>query len=337
MKTKSEIQITQKIHFKSNEIENSLKKNGFYKSGTITIYQLLDFDQYIPQDEYIPPEEDYVFALENKDENIPFLGVVNFNFERFGYCLNIYINGDIYFGFYNKDIIEKKGLYSYKPIINKDYKLSQYYLGEWNNNLIDGKGIYLWIKDNINTSSLFNDFNNASFDAFIGISEQDLFKKGILLSYNDNNNFFIYYGTLSPNGKKDGNKCFYYSNNLDKMCYGTYKDGFFVEGFVAKFNKEGKMVDLIAYKKEDNLSKGEKVKIEKGRNIEYIMTKFRKIIFKKNYFKIIYEELGKILKFKEEKMNDINIFVNNKCDEIVNLFESTKILDLYDDIEKIFW
>ena len=108
MQTKTEIQPSNEIlHFKSNEIENSIKKYGYYKDNKITIYQLLDFDEFLPQEEYIPPNEDLTFALENKDENIPFLGVVNFNFKRFGFCLNTFINGDIYFGNYYKDVISK--------------------------------------------------------------------------------------------------------------------------------------------------------------------------------------------------------------------------------------
>ena len=333
MQPKSEIQITSKIHFKSNEIENSLKKNGLYKSGTITIFPLLDFDQYMPQDEYIPPEEDYVFSLENKDENIPFIGVVNYNFQRFGYCLNTYINGDIYFGFYYKDIINKKGFYSYKPEIKDEYKLSQYYYGEWNNNLFEGKGIYLWLKeDNINTP-FFSDFNNSNFDAFIGISEQGLFKKGILLKYFENK-FFIYYGTFSPEGKKEGKQCFYYSNNLEQICYGTYKNDIFIEGFVGKFNQEGCLIDLIIYKKEENGNQeGEKVIINEDQYIANIMTKFRKVVFSKTYFKIIYEEFDRIIKFRDEKMKNIHNISNDIYDEIVKLFETNKIT-LYEDIEK---
>ena len=120
MQTKTEIQQSNEIlHFKSNDIENSIKKYGYFKNNSITIYQLLDFDDFIQQDEYIPPNEDLFFALENKDDKIPFLGIVNFNFKRFGYCLNAYINGDIYFGNYYKDVISKKGFYSYKPEIEK--------------------------------------------------------------------------------------------------------------------------------------------------------------------------------------------------------------------------
>ena len=334
MQTKSEIQIPNEIHFKSNEIEKSLKEKGFYKQDKIIIYPLLDFDQFLPENEYIPPEEDFVFALENKEEIIPFLGVVNFNFKRFGYCLNTYLNGDIYFGYYLRDIINKKGFYSFKPKIENDYKLSQYYLGNWENNLFEGFGIYLWIKEK-NDTIPFSDFNNSNFDAFIGNSEKGVFKKGILLNYNKNN-FFIYYGSFSEEGKKEGNNCFYYSNNLEEMFFGTYKNDIFIEGFIAKFDKNnGKMIELIVYKKdEDKEPASEKIKIENEKNIEFIMTKFRNIIFSKNHFKIIYEEFKKGLNFQNEKMNDINMITNNnKYEEIINLFESNKI-SLYQDINK---
>ena len=335
MQTKSEIQIPNEIHFKSNEIEKSLKENGFYKQDKITIYPLLDFDQFLPENEYIPPEEDFVFALENKEEIIPFLGVVNFNFKRFGYCLKTYLNGDIYFGYYLRDIINKKGFYSFKPKIENDYKLSQYYLGNWENNLFEGLGIYLWIKEKKDTIP-FNDLNNSSFDAFIGNSEKGVFKKGIILNYNNENNFFIYYGSFSEEGKKEGNNCFYYSNNLEEMFFGTYKNDIFIEGFIAKFDKNnGKMIELIVYKKDENKEpESEKIKIENEKNIEFIMTKFRNIIFSKNHFKIIYEEFKKVLNFQNEKMNDINMITNNnKYEEIINLFESNKI-SLYQDINK---
>ena len=334
MQTKSEIQIPNEIHFKSNEIEKSLKEKGFYKQDKIIIYPLLDFDQFLPENEYIPPEEDFVFALENKEEIIPFLGVVNFNFKRFGYCLNTYLNGDIYFGYYLRDIINKKGFYSFKPKIENDYKLSQYYLGNWENNLFEGLGIYLWIKEK-NDTIPFSDFNNSNFDAFIGNSEKGIFKKGILLNYNKNN-FFIYYGSFSEEGKKEGNNCFYYSNNLEEMFFGTYKNDIFIEGFIAKFDKnKGKMIELIVYKKdEDKEPESEKIKIENEKNIEFMMTKFRNIIFSKNHFKTIHDEFKKVLNFQNEKMNDINMITNNnKYEEIINLFESNKI-SLYQDINK---
>ena len=334
MQKKSEVQSSNELNFNSKELENSLKKYGFYKKDKITIYQLLEFDQFLPKNEYIPPEEDYIFAFENKDEKIPFLGVVNVNFQRFGYCLNTYLNGDIYFGYYLRDKMNKKGFYSFKPIIEDKYKLSQYYLGSWENDFFEGIGIYLWIKENKDQIP-FNDFDNSNFDAFIGNSEKGVFKKGALLKYNKNN-LIVYYGSFSVSGKKDGNNCFYYNNNSEEMCFGTYKNDIFIEGFVSKFNKNnGKMTDLIVYKTNENKKpEVQKIKIENETNVEYIMSKFRNVVLSKNYCKEMYNDFKKVIQFRDDKMNDINnILDNDKYEKIINILESNKF-NLYKDIEK---
>ena len=63
------------------------------------------------------------------------------------------------------------------------------------------------------------------------------------------------------------------------------------------------------------------------------MKKFRDVISSKNYFKEIYEEFKNVLKFREEKMNNINIITNNnKYEEIIKLFEEEKI-KIYKDLE----
>ena len=328
----SQIQLSSPIQFKTSEIQDSLKKTGTYIKDNFIIKQLQDFDQFQQEDEYIPAEEDYAFALQNKDPKDPFLGVVNYFFKREGYCLNTYLNGDIYFGNYNNDLRNKQGIYSFKPNIIETDILSQFYYGQWENDLFNGKGIYLWLKEKENIIP-FSDFNNAKFDAFIGISDMSIFKKGALLS-KDGKNYFIYYGEFSEEGKKEGNKCFYYSMNLEKICYGTFKNGIFIEGYVGNYNKEGKLSDLIIYKKEEGKKpEGEKIKLNGETKITNILTEIREIILKKDYFKKIYEEFGKILKFRDEKMNDINILMSEEYGKIMNCFKFNRIT-LCEDIEK---
>ena len=120
------------------------------------------------------------------------------------------------------------------------------------------------------------------------------------------------------------------------MCFGTYKNDIFIEGFVSKFNKDnGKMTDLIVYKTDENKKpEVQKIKIENEKNVEYIMSKFRNVVLSKNYCKEMYNDFKKVIQFRDDKMNDINnILDNDKYEKIINILESNKF-NLYKDIEK---
>ena len=332
MITPREIQSSNPIKFETHEVDESLQKTGTFTKDTFIIKKLIDFDQYRQEEHFIPAEEDFVFALQNKDSQTPFLGIVNYYFKREGYCLNTYLNGDIYFGYYNNDLRHKKGIYSYKPTKLENNILSQFYYGQWQSDLINGKGIYLWLKEKEDVLP-FSNFDNSNFEAFVGDSIDGKFKKGALLSKNGKNNF-IYYGEFSEEGKKEGNKCFYFSTNLEKLCYGTFKNGEFIEGYVGNFNKNGKLSDLIIYKKEEGKNpEGEKIKLKGEEKITNILTKFRDVISSKDYFKMIYEEFGTILKFRDEKMKDIEVLTTDEYANIMNCFNFEKI-SLCEDIEK---
>ena len=327
-----EIQSTNPIKFETHEIDESFQKTGKYIKDTFIIEKLPDFDQYRQEEEFVPAEEDYVFALQNKDSKNPFLGIINFHFKREGYCLNTYSNGDIYFGYYNNDLRHKQGIYSFKPTKKENNILSQFYYGQWQKDLINGKGIYLWLKENEGTLP-FSNFDNSNFEAFVGNSVEGKFKKGALLSKNGKNNF-IYYGEFSDEGKKEGNKCFYFCTNLEKLCYGTFKDGEFIEGYVGSFNNKGKLTDLIIYKKEEGKNpEGEKIKLKGEEKISNILTKIREVIVSQDYFKMIYDEFGVILKFRDEKMKDIEVLTTDEYANIMKCFNFDKIT-LCEDIEK---
>jgi hypothetical protein len=332
MLSQRQIQSSNPIQFKTQEIEESLKSNGVYKKDSFIIKQLIDFDQYRQEEEYIPAEEDFVFALQNTNPQKPFLGVVNYSFKREGYCLNTYDNRDIYFGYYLNDLRNKKGIYSFCPIKDAKNLYTQFYYGSWENDLYNGYGIYLWLKESKDAIP-FTDFINANFEAFVGESVEGKFKKGALLS-KEGKKYFIYYGTFSEDGQKEGNKCFYYSTNLERLCYGTFTNGKFNEGYVGNFNKEGKLSDLIIFKKEKGKKpQAEKIKINSQQKITNILTNFRKVVLSKDYFNVIYEEFGQILKTRDEKMNNIEIFFSDEYEKIMNSFTFNKI-SLCQDIEK---
>ena len=330
MNTSNHIQSSIPISFKTKEIEQSLKSTGIYKKGTFIIKQLADFDHFRQDDEFVSAEEDYVFALQNKDPKTPFLGVVNYYFKREGYCLNTYSNGDIYFGYYKNDLRNRQGLYSFKPTKNKNNILSQFYYGLWENDLFNGNGIYLWLKEKEDKAP-FSDYDNANFEAFVGNSSEGKFKKGALIS-KEGKNYYVYYGNFTDDGKKEGNKCFYYSSNLERLCYGTFENDIFIEGYVGNFDKKGNLNALIIYKKDSENTKGEKIKLKKEPEIENSLVKIREIILNKNYLNMIYEEFAKIIKFRDEKMNNIEIIMTEEYGTIIKSFQFNKIT-LCEDIE----
>ena len=330
MHTPNQIQSSSPISFKTLEIEQSLKSTGIFKKGTFIIKQLTDFDHFRQDDEFVSAEEDYVFALQNKDPKTPFLGVVNYYFKREGYCLNTYLNGDIYFGYYKNDLRNKQGLYSFKPTKSENNLLSQFYYGLWENDLFNGNGIYLWLKEKEDKAP-FSDYDNANFEAFVGNSSEGKFKKGALIS-KEGKNYYVYYGNFTDDGKKEGNKCFYYSSNLERLCYGTFENDIFIEGYVGNFDKKGNLNALIIYKKDGENTKGEKIKLKKEPEIENSLIKIREIILNKNYLNMIYEEFAKIIKFRDEKMNNIEIIMTEEYGTIIKSFQFNKIT-LCEDIE----
>ena len=92
-----------KIHFYKKDIRKKIKEKGKYQSGTTTIIRW--------EDDMNTDTEMYV--LKNKMYNLPFLGVINYEFKREGYCVNKYSNGDEYFGYCSNDLRNKQGIYIY--------------------------------------------------------------------------------------------------------------------------------------------------------------------------------------------------------------------------------
>ena len=309
-----------KIHFNKKDILAKFKSYQKYHTNNSTIIQWeddLNFDT-------------EMYVLKNKTNNLPFIGVVNYEFKREGYCLNPYLNGDEYFGYYSNDVRNKQGLYIYKP--NSD--LRQYYFGLWENDIKQGRGIYLWLKDNKSKGyKSYNPFNNnfdkANFDAYVGLFDQNKFTKGTLLKKQENN-YFVFHGYFSGT-KKNGKNCFYYSAKLEQVLYGTFKDDVFIEGFVGKFNDEGELKNLVEYKNKKIVeNSGENINKEIGKKL----LTFRNVIMSKDYFGILYNIFKEVINFKNENMNDVEIFNSELYLDLMDIMASYNQVSIFKDIEK---
>ena len=330
MITPQEVQKATPMIFSSTEIKNTLKDKGIYQKDSFTIKLWSEGEDIKEKTE--EQDEDLMFAIQNKDESLPFLGIVNYYFKREGYCLNTYLNEDKYFGYYNSDQRNKQGIYQFKPIKQGNKILYQYYYGLWKNDYFNGFGIYLWLYEDENKAPL-NDFEKSNFYAYVGNCKKGQFEKGALLR-KENNNYFVYYGTLSSLGLKEGNKCFYYNSNLEELLYGTFKNGVFTEGYICKYNENGILDKLVRYKKSKtkNNAKAERIVPKKDKTYKTLNT-IRDVLMSKDYFGILYEEIGKIIKFRDENMSNFDMIITDKYTQVMSCFSTFNKISLCKDIE----
>ena len=264
------------------------------------------------------------------DGDCQFLGVINGLFEREGFGVNTYSNGDYYFGYFSENERNKHGIYSFKPKIENDLILSEYYYGSWKDNFKDGYGIYLWLKEN-KTSKPFSDFSNASFKAYIGNITRDAFTKGTLL-IKSFDNYFVYHGTFNSEGKKHGDLSFFYSAQKELLLYGTFENDNFISGFISTFNDEGNLIKICKYNNGEMVERKDINQIEID-IVEKIMFNFRNVIMSKDYFGDVYKEFGNVIKFKEKHMNNLDILNSDKYIDIMNAVVRYNKITIFKDIE----
>lgn len=254
-------------------------------------------------------------------------GIVDYSFQREGYCVNRYANEDQYFGYFSNDKRNKQGFYTFKGknIPKTDQRQNEYYYGNWKNDLKEGYGIYLWIKHQKN-KKIFDTFDIANFKSYIGYFNKDKFAKGTYIS-KENDLYFVYHGTYSSKNKKEGENCFYFSANLEILYCGKFKDDEFIEGFVGKFDDEGKIINLARFE-ENNYKKFD----DADKKITEKLEKFRNIIMSKDYFGIVFDVFKKVVKFRKDNIDGKDTI--NNSNELVDMTFKFNKITLYKDIEK---
>ena len=321
-----------KIHYNKKDIQKKLNSNKKYLTNNTTIIRW--------EDDMNPDAKMYI--LKNKFNNLPFIGVVNSEFKREGYCVNKYLNGDEYFGYYSNDLRNKQGMYIYKPKYETGkIILRQYYFGLWENDLKQGRGIYVWLKEDKNNSknsynnksyNPFNNFDKANFDAYVGNFDKNKFTKGTLLK-KEGDNYFVFHGWFS-NSKKNGKNCFYYSAKLEEILYGTFKDDKFIEGFVGKFDDNGDLKNLIKYKNKSIIEKDKFEPSDDEKEVAKKILTFRNIIMSQDYFGILYDKFKDAIDFKNANMNNVELFNSYLYLDLLDIAASYNQVSIFKDIEK---
>ena len=321
MKTSMLLAPSHYIHFDSHEVAEEIKSKGeFTKDNSI-----------VKRWGEETAGEKMMYLLKAEDKSLKFTGIVNLFFEREGLGINEHDNGDKYFGYYKNDVRSGHGIYSFLPKKKGNVLLSEFYYGLWKTDLKDGPGIYLWLREDASKKP-FTDFDNANFQAFVGESERDLFKKGTLLS-KEGDNYSVFHGTFDIDGNREGPNCFFYNATLEELCFGEYLDDHFIKGYVAHFDEEGNVADFLKYENGQITSK-EKLSEEEVKKNSDLMHHFRNVIMGKDYFGEVYNEFGKVKTFEETKMTSIDIFNSDSFVDIMSAATGYNKVTIYKDIEK---
>ena len=282
------------------EINSSILSSGVFSSDGIYI------KKYTPQ-----KEDSNIYIAKLKKDEAEYKGMLNDKFQREGYGLELYNNGDKYFGQYESDLRNDNGIYFFNSVKNEENKNEKIecYLGQWKNNLKDKYGIYIWMDEPENNY----EYENSNFDAYIGEFEEEKYIRGTYLT-KLNKEYFIYHGNFNKEGKKNDNNAYFYSSKI-----------------YCKFNEDGSINEII---EEHNLNLNEEELFDEKKKMKY----FRNIILEGDYFTKIYNKYKKI-KDKIEKLEDINQILEEeeKIGEINKILNKYNKNNIYYNIEENFF
>jgi len=279
------------------------------------------------------------YLIEIFKGGVKFNGVLNDFFEREGYGIHNFENGDKYFGFFKEDKRNLNGIYFW-PSVNKDGRiLSEMYYGNWKDDKKDNNGIYVWLDE----SEEEKDFENTNLEAYVGKFEDGTYSEGTYLQ-KTGENYYLYYGKFTKDGLKNDEKGFFYSSNLDRIFHGKFVNDVFVEGYIASFNsEEGKIEDLVFCNFDENLNVTNLIlekdlQEEEKESQSKICSLFRDVILGIDYFGELYQKVKIISEFVDENMGDISVFNNQeKFPLVIKLSAGYSRNNIYNDIlTKVF-
>ena len=305
------------------EIEESIKKDGKYEKDGIMLRK------------WEGEENSNHYITQINRENVTFVGVLNDNFQREGYGFNDFANGDKFFGYYRGDKRNTHGIYFWEPDRVDGILKKEVYYGFWKNNKKDNHGCYLWVEEEQGNK----DFEKTNFDTFIGIIDEDKYKRGTYLSKKEDN-YYLYYGEFGENWKKTDDNAMFYSST-DRLIKGKIEDDEFKEGHIAIFDSEtGDLTDLMfctfGQKASVNSLKMEKdLDQELVKKIKEEMITFRNVILEEDYFGNVYSKYNEVKDFIKAHMNTLETLDDpEKYPEIISLCSGYNKLNIYADIEK---
>lgn len=294
--------------------------------------------------ENIDKKDEIMFISTFKKDGFQYSGSLNGKYQREGYGLEIYNNGDKYFGQFESDCRTENGIYYYAPVKSEENENlenihTECYFGQWNNNLKNRSGIYIWMDQPENNY----EYDNANFDAYLGEFDEDRYLRGTYIS-KLNNEYYIYHGNFSKDGKKNDNNAFFFSSKWNKIFHGKIINDSLVNGYLGIFDEEGEIVTEVVYCKfnEDgsinDIIEEKKLEEEDVEEEKKNIANFRSVALDGDYFGKIYDRFIKI-KIKIDKFEDMARILQNQdnISEINKILNKYRKKNIYFDIEENFY
>ena len=325
------------------EINSSILSTGEFSSDNIFIKKYNLEKKEDDESDKESAEESNKYIANLRKEGVEYSGILNDKFQREGYGLEVYSNGDKYFGQYASDLRNDNGIYYFSSVKNEenDNVKTECYMGQWKNNLKDKYGMYIWMEEPENNF----DYEHANFDAYVGEFDEEKYVRGTYLT-KLNNEYFIYHGNFNHEGKKNDDDAYFYSSKTNKIFHGEIKNDILYRGYLGSFseekeeiiellfcifNEDGTVNDVI---EEKDLKISEDEILDEKRKIE----NFRSIILDGDYFGKIFGKFQKI-KNKIDELGDITELLEKEenieeIDKILNKFNKKNI---YYNIEENFF
>ena len=285
------------IFLDKEKILEEISKNGVYKTDEIQVKK------------WDGGEETESYLVDVSKADIKYIGVLNKLFERDGYGIHNFENGDRYFGFFREDKRNFNGIYFWPKEEKNGRILSEMYYGFWKDNYKDSNGIYLWLDEPKGE----NNYDNTNIEAYIGKFVKGSYNKGTYLQKTADD-YYLYHGKFKENGLKNDDNGFFYSSNLDRLFHGKIVDDIFVQGYIVFFDSEEGTIQTIVHANFDKNLKITNIILEKDlqesekENERKLCSRFRDVILGIDYFGELYKKIKDISDFVNENMNNVNVF-----------------------------
>lgn len=322
---------TNSIELDKTKIDETIKSTGKFEDQGIFIKKWEGGDS--------ETDTQNLYITEISKNGSKFIGTLDSKFKREGYGLQIFENGDKYFGQFSQDQRNDDGIYFWAPNSNDSYSHSELFLGNWRDNKKENNGIYLWIDQPLNNK----EYDNANFDAYLGDLENERYIRGTYLS-KIGKNLCLYHGNFDKEGKKTDENAFFYTSQTSRIFFGRIVKDILVSGYLGtveggseevkelafcNFNDDGSVKEIIEMSKIDP---------EEAEDAKRKIGIFNGVIFEGDYFKKIYNKYLKAKHKVDNVFEDINVFdKKDNFPDIKKLVDKYKRKNIYIYIEENFF